>query len=82
MPPAFLSHASESAIKDKSRQMDGVAKKRRSDPALCPTDEDATAPKKRAPEKLSLDYVWRSGLAGGLAGCAVCRNPFDAQKVS
>ena len=72
MLPALLSYASESATKDKPRQMDDVAKKRRSDPALYPTDGDAIAPKKRAPEKRSLEYVWRSGLAGGMAGCAVC----------
>ena len=81
MPPALLSHVSVSATKDKPRQMDDVATKHRSDPALCPTDGDVITPKKKAPEKRSLDYVWRSGLAGGLAGCAVCRNHLDAQKV-
>lgn len=71
MPPALLSHASQTATTDKPRQMDGVATKRRTDPALCPTDDDAIAPKRKSPEKRSLEYVWRSGLAGGLAGCAV-----------
>jgi solute carrier family 25 (mitochondrial carrier protein), member 16 len=70
----LLSHASETATSNKPRQMDDVAKKRRSDPVLCPTDEDAIAPKRKAPEKRSFDYVWRSGLAGGLAGCAVCQD--------
>jgi solute carrier family 25 (mitochondrial carrier protein), member 16 len=79
MPPALLSHASVSATKDKPRQMDDVAK-RRSDPTLYPTHGDAIAPKEKAPKKQSLGYVWRSGLAGGLAGCAVCRNHLDAQK--
>jgi solute carrier family 25 protein 16 len=51
--------------------MDVVVKKHKSDPALCPTDEDAIAPKRKSPERRSLGYVWRSGLAGGLAGCAV-----------
>jgi solute carrier family 25 (mitochondrial carrier protein), member 16 len=60
--------------------MDDVAKKRRSNPALCPTDENAIAPKRKAPEKRSLDYVWRSGLAGGLAGCAVRQNTFTDVK--
>lgn len=35
------------------------------DPAVCPTDEALTPAKRR-----SWDYVWRSGVAGGLAGCA------------
>jgi solute carrier family 25 (mitochondrial carrier protein), member 16 len=73
MPPAFWDDASEPAAKDKSRQMDAAQRKRRADPALCPTDDDAIAPKRLIPQKQSLDYVWRSGLAGGLAGCAVCR---------
>jgi solute carrier family 25 protein 16 len=69
----LLSHASETETTNKPRQMNDVAK-RRSDPVLCPTDGNAIAPKRKAPEKRSLDYVWRSGLAGGLAGCAVCQN--------
>lgn len=72
MSSALFGHASASATKDKPRQMEDVAKKRRSDPILCPTDGDAIALKRMAPKKQSLDYVWRSGLAGGLAGCAVC----------
>jgi hypothetical protein len=52
---------------------DAIApRQRRQDPALCPTDDDAIGPKQHAPNKQSLDYVWRTGLAGGLAGCAVC----------
>ncbi|KAK0672312.1 putative mitochondrial carrier protein LEU5 [Cercophora samala] len=40
------------------------------DPAVCPTDDEAQVPRKPAKNKRSLDYVWRSGVAGGLAGCA------------
>jgi solute carrier family 25 protein 16 len=81
MPQALLSHASAPATKDKPRELDDIAKKRRSDPALCQIDEDTIAPKKKGPEKRSFDYVWRSGLAGGMAGCAVCRNLLGVQKV-
>ncbi|KAH7248852.1 mitochondrial carrier domain-containing protein [Fusarium redolens] len=37
------------------------------EPALCPTDQEAVAPKA---QMNSLEYVWKSGVAGGLAGCA------------
>ena len=44
-------------------------------PPICPTDGDTIAVKKHRSnvgiDKQSLDYVLRSGLAGGLAGCAV-----------
>ncbi|PHH69790.1 hypothetical protein CDD80_6501 [Ophiocordyceps camponoti-rufipedis] len=36
-------------------------------PAVCPTDEEALTPRK---DKSSWDYVWKSGVAGGFAGCA------------
>lgn len=75
MPPALLGHASpnESAsITTTSRPREMEAQRQRAEPAVCPIDGDAAVPK-RAPakSKQSLDYVWRSGLAGGLAGCAV-----------
>ena len=73
MPPAFWDDVSDSGTKDKSRQMDVAQRKLRADPVIFPTDGDAVAPKRRTPQKHSLDYVWRSGLAGGLAGCAVCK---------
>ncbi|KAI9848041.1 MAG: hypothetical protein M1837_001143 [Sclerophora amabilis] len=45
-------------------------------PAVCPTDQDSITPSVKQStaryHKQSLDYVLRSGLAGGLAGCAVC----------
>jgi len=44
-------------------------------PAICPTDDDTIAPRRagnqKKVDKRSLDYVLRSGLAGGMAGCAV-----------
>lgn len=70
MPAAFLNNASPSAmLMDKPREMDAVAAERKT-LAICPTDDDEIAPKTKKPNKQSLDYVWRSGLAGGLAGSA------------
>lgn len=40
--------------------------------AVCPTDDEAVVPRKV--DKQSLDYLWRSGTAGGVAGCAVSTN--------
>ena len=72
MPPAFWDDASASAPKDKSRQMEAVQKKRGTvEPAICPKDDGAIAPTRKVVDKQSWDYVWRSGLAGGMAGCAV-----------
>lgn len=42
--------------------------------AVCPTDDEAVVPRKV--DKQSLDYLWRSGTAGGVAGCAVRTNNF------
>ncbi|KAI9836639.1 MAG: hypothetical protein M1819_001273 [Sarea resinae] len=51
------------------------------EPALCPTDDEAIAPKKT--EKQSLDYILRTGLAGGMAGCAAKTvvGPLDRVKI-
>ncbi|KAG6017548.1 hypothetical protein E4U54_006296 [Claviceps lovelessii] len=39
----------------------------RQEPAVCPTDKEAASSTTRT---RSWDYVWRSGVAGGAAGCA------------
>ncbi|KAG6009124.1 hypothetical protein E4U21_003193 [Claviceps maximensis] len=39
----------------------------RQKPAVCPNDKEATVSRTRT---RSWDYVWRSGVAGGVAGCA------------
>lgn len=45
---------------------------RRPQPLLCPTDADAIVPDaKPKMDKQSVEYALKSGLAGGLAGCAV-----------
>jgi solute carrier family 25 protein 16 len=44
------------------------------EPKICPTDDEAIVPKrdpKRKLNKQSWEYVIKSGVAGGLAGCAV-----------
>lgn len=72
MPATLLGHASQTTplLANKPRDME----ERKKDIVVCPTDHETIAPKsEQAPQqtKQSLDYVWRTGLAGGLAGCAV-----------
>ncbi|PWI68388.1 hypothetical protein PCL_02157 [Purpureocillium lilacinum] len=40
----------------------------RKDPAVCPTDDETLTPRKK--DTRTWNYVWRSGVAGGMAGCA------------
>lgn len=75
--PALVSHASMSGVSlHESREVIyDVARRTQSqrDPAVCPTDDEAAVPKrKEAGNKRSLEYVWRSGVAGGMAGSVVC----------
>lgn len=45
--------------------------------AICPTDLDTIAPAQRKiTDKHSADYILRSQLAGGVAGCAVRTDDF------
>ncbi|KAF4970269.1 hypothetical protein FSARC_2675 [Fusarium sarcochroum] len=37
------------------------------EPSVCPTDHEAVTPKA---QMKSWEYIWKSGVAGGLAGCA------------
>ncbi|PBP18568.1 hypothetical protein BUE80_DR010649 [Diplocarpon rosae] len=69
MPSALLNNASPPAmLKEKSREMDVEVRKKGL--AICPTDDDAIARETKKPHKQSLDYIWRTGVAGGLAGSA------------
>ncbi|KAK4227572.1 putative mitochondrial carrier protein LEU5 [Podospora fimiseda] len=77
MPTALMSHASLQGAPstkihrdpiDATKTRYEVVKKSR-DPPVCPTD-DEQVPQSPAKNKRSVDYVWRSGVAGGLAGCA------------
>lgn len=76
MPPTFSGNAGFPP----SHEMEvgrGSRKALDRDPELCPTDSDSIAPKRdpKKVEKQSLDYALRTGLAGGLAGCAVSLGP-------
>jgi solute carrier family 25 protein 16 len=51
------------------------------EPTICPTDDNAILPRKQHKlyrdsgeilDKQSWEYIIKSGVAGGLAGCAVC----------
>ncbi len=84
MPTSSVGHAPPSAAQ-RSRQMPALEAERSKEPGppnLTP-DQDTIASKavgkRRKSDKQSLDYALRSGLAGGLAGCAVCNGrTFDA----
>lgn len=65
MPTALVDHASMSALSPQHQP-----RKDRVSVAVCPTDDEAVVPRKKV-DKQSWDYVWRSGTAGGIAGCAV-----------
>lgn len=45
------------------------------EPAICPTDDESIVPKnhpeRRKLNKTSWEYIIKSGVAGGFAGCAV-----------
>lgn len=72
MPPALLEHASPRAMRkdpgDKSREMD--TERWGKDAAVSPKDDAAAAIDRPKPNKKSFDYIWRTGVAGGIAGCA------------
>lgn len=75
MPATFVDHASQTLPVPANQRRD--MEKRSKDIVLCPTDDDTVTSKRPSlpqKDKLSLDYAWRSGLAGGLAGCAVYTN--------
>lgn len=69
---AHLEHASMTEVARNSNIPDHVSSQalRRShtEPTKRPTDMDAVAPKA---QMNSFEYIWKSGVAGGLAGCAV-----------
>lgn len=83
MPPALINHASmPGSTSNEPREVAVDAfrlgariQKEKGDAAVCPTDAEASVPLSKKDsgslqKKRSLDYVWRSGVAGGLAGCA------------
>ncbi|KAG7137909.1 Mitochondrial carrier protein LEU5 like [Verticillium longisporum] len=64
MPSALLGHAPPMA----SAKDVVLARADKKTPPLCPTDDDDTVALRK--KTRSFDYLWRSGVAGGLAGCA------------
>jgi solute carrier family 25 protein 16 len=70
------SDTSNTATKMTSEYAPGVSMvgRTKKTPALCPTDDDAIVPSKPRTklDKKSPEYLLKSGVAGGLAGCAVC----------
>lgn len=70
MPAALFNNAiSTSAVRqDKSPEMsqDGRMKE------AVMKDMADTDTANRKPQKQSFDYIWRTGVAGGMAGCVVC----------
>jgi len=70
MAPTAIGHASSHESREAARDARRTRNPR--DPALCPTDDEATVPRRKARHnKQSLEYLWRSGVAGGMAGCVV-----------
>lgn len=67
LPPALHQDKPREKMEMKAR-----AKAKGREPAVCPTDDDARTPIAKKHHKQSWDYLWRTGLAGGLAGSAVC----------
>lgn len=77
MPTALAEHASMSALSPHQPRKDTeglVGRLSKDNVAKCPANDEAVGPRKKV-DKQSFDYLWRSGTAGGLAGCAVCLAP-------
>jgi len=72
--PGYASQSGEYIQRPEMASKEAQAKARNA--ALCPTDDDAILPRRSAAinklDKRSTEYILKSGLAGGLAGCAVC----------
>ncbi|KAJ6447095.1 mitochondrial carrier protein LEU5 [Purpureocillium lavendulum] len=72
--PSSMSDIARDQVKQVRQQVGAVvaaapaAGPGRKDPAVCPTDDEALTPRKK--DTRTWDYVWRSGVAGGMAGCA------------
>lgn len=73
MPQSYAADLSSMAQVAQNKAQHGVAasKHGKTDPALCPTDQENSVMPKTKTKTFSWDYAWRSGVAGGVAGCAV-----------
>ncbi|KAI9876391.1 MAG: hypothetical protein M1830_006628 [Pleopsidium flavum] len=89
MPPTLANDASafQSAQSPEMEVTIPSTGQEKGQPAICPTDNDTITPRPAAGskkvDKRSLDYVLRSGLAGGMAGCAAKTivGPLDRVKI-
>lgn len=77
MPSALLNnalHPPRTITTDKPREMDEAHKRDVAVNVASIKNGDAIASEKGKGKanKRSFDYIWRTGVAGGLAGCAVC----------
>lgn len=74
MPSALADDASMSALSQDPplKKSDRSANRlQKENVAIRVTDEDDEVVPRKKHDKQSLEYLWRSGTAGGLAGCAV-----------
>jgi solute carrier family 25 protein 16 len=74
MPSAYAADLSSmtEVAQTKAQQHGSVPKSPQKEPPVCPTDDEAVMPESKSKSQTrSWDYIWRSGVAGGLAGCAV-----------
>lgn len=76
-----LPDAPQHSPKMTTAPMAAPARRLRREPAICPTDDDSIVPKKH-PErqklnKSSREYIIKTGVAGGFAGCAVSTMMFS-----
>ncbi|MCJ1375077.1 hypothetical protein MMC20_006311 [Loxospora ochrophaea] len=84
---ALPSPASDNALAPSHSPAFSQMPPRHPNTSLCPTDQEVVTPRKpvgqKRIDKHSLDYVLRSGLAGGLAGCAAKTvvGPLDRVKI-
>jgi hypothetical protein len=95
MPSALINNGSQPPLpKEESRQMEQLRKAessvcptdsetialRKTPLATHPTDDAISMEKKKKPHRQSFEYIWRTGVAGGLAGCAVCNYGLDIRR--
>ena len=73
MPSVLINNAPPAQLhQDRPRQNMAMSRQTRGvNTSVCPTDEDVLPKAKQQPQKQSWDYIWRTGLAGGMAGSAV-----------
>ncbi|MCJ1231167.1 hypothetical protein MMC12_007843 [Toensbergia leucococca] len=88
MPPSFISNnAAVSSQSGPAPRMEVKLRSQDERPVVCPTDDETIAPKRAGSQKTidkqSLGYILRTGLAGGLAGCAAKTlvGPLDRVKI-